>query len=305
MLVNAGAISTVFRGFNAAFNKGFEGAKSHHKRVATIVPSSAREENYGWLAQLPKMREWVGDRVIHSLALHGYAITNKLFESTIAVKRIDIEDDRYGVFSPIVQEMGRESAEHPDTLIFALLGLGFATECYDGQYFFDTDHPVMDATDQVVSASNMQAGAGPAWYLLDTRRVIKPLIFQERAAYKPTVLNNEGDYNVFMRDEYLYGVRARVNAGFGLWQLAFGSKDDLIADNYEAAREAMMSLRGDQGRPLGIIPDTLVVPPELEGDARRLINNGTRIVTVGADSVPVANEWAGTAEVIVSAFLAS
>jgi len=111
---------------------------------------------------------------------------------------------------------------------------------------------------------------------------------------------------VFWRDEYIYGVRA--NAGFGLWQLAFGSKEALTADNYEAARQAMMALKGDGGRPLNILPDTLVVPPSLEGAALRLTNNGSRIVTVnnGAGTVtPVAvtNEWAGTAKPIITPWL--
>ena len=75
----------------------------------------------------------------------------------------------------------------------------------------------------------------------------------------------------------------------------------MTADNYEAARQAMMALTGDTGRPLGIKPDTLVCGPALEGAAMRLLNNGSRIVTVGTgDSVAVTNEWAGTAKVIVT-----
>ena len=52
-----------------------------------------------------------------------------------------------------------------------------------------------------------------------------------------------------MNDEFLYGVRARVNAGFGLWQLGFGSKDALNEANYAAARAAMMGFKSDGGRP--------------------------------------------------------
>lgn len=85
---------------------------------------------------------------------------------------------------------------------------------------FDSDHPVKGS-----SVSNMQAGSQPAWFLIDTSRSIKPFIFQERSPYELTNLVNPTDENVFMRDEYLYGVRARANAGFGIWQLAFGPKD--------------------------------------------------------------------------------
>ena len=32
-----------------------------------------------------------------------------------------------------------------------------------------------------------------------------------------------------MTDEHVYGVRARVNAGLGLWQMAYASKAPLTA----------------------------------------------------------------------------
>lgn len=307
MIINKANLSTLYDAFNAAFTRGFGAAPSAYKSVAMVVPSEAESETFGWLGQFPRMREWVGDRIVQNLTAHTYAIKNKLFENTVSIQRTQIEDDRYGVFAPVMEEMGRAAAEHPDELIFALLGQGFATVCYDGQYFFDSDHPVKNAAGDTVSVSNVQAGAGAAWYLLDCSRAVKPLVYQERSPYKLTPLTDDEDTNVFWKDQYIYGVRARSNAGFGLWQLAFASKADLTAENYEAARAAMMGLRGDEGRPLGIRPDTLVVPPGLEGAAMRLLNNGTRVVTVETPDgdVPLAiqNEWASTAKPIVSAWL--
>lgn len=144
----------------------------------------------------------------------------------------------------------------------------------------------------------MQDGAGPAWYLLDTSRAVKPLIWQEREAYEFQALTAHSDSHVFLNDEYLYGVRARVNAGFGLWQLGFGSKADLTPANYAAARAAMMDYRADGGRVLGINPTTLVVPPALEDAALHVLN--TEIKDGGG-----SNPWKGTAELIVTPFLSA
>ena len=117
------------------------------------------------------------------------------------------------------------------------------------------------------------------------------------------------DDNVFFKKEYIYGSDGRCNVGFGLWQLAYASKQPLTAANYEAARAAMQNQRGDEGRPLGIKPDTLVCGPNLEGAAMRLLNNGTRIELVGTapDEVPLAvqNEWKDTAKPIVTQWLAA
>lgn len=300
MLVNRAGLDAMFSGFNTFFSTAFSGATTHYKSVAMVIPSRGREEKYGFLGQIPTVREWVGDRVIKNLSAHDFTITNKTFESTISVKRVDVEDDRYGVLAPAFSEMGKAAAEQPDKLVFGLLGRGFTEPCYDSQNFFDTDHPVGDGNGGFVSVSNMQAGAEPAWYLLDTSRAVKPIVYQERVAYKLARLDDDRDENVFLKDEFLYGSRGRSNAGFGMWQLAFASKAELTAENYEAGRAAMMSLKGDEGRPLGIKPNVLVVPPTLEGASMRLLNNGSRVVLVGEAPVAVQNEWAGTAKPIVT-----
>jgi phage major head subunit gpT-like protein len=307
MLITNDNLAGVFNGFKTSFNKGFEGAKSRYADVAMIATSSAEDETYAWLGQFPKLREWVGERIVRNLMAHGYKIANRKFEDTIAVGRTKIEDDRYGIFDPMFREMGKAAAEYPDELVFFLLGMGFSETCYDGQPFFDPDHPVRIDGEQTVSVGNVQAGTGAPWFLLDCSRAFKPLVFQERIKPVFTTLDKEADHNVFWQDEYIYGCRARGAAGFGFWQLAFGSKAELNAENYEAARAAMQNMKGDGGRPLGINPDTLVVGPSLEGAAMRLVNNGTRIVMVGEapnqTPVSVTNEWAGTAKPIVTAWV--
>ena len=169
-----------------------------------VVPSATRENSYGWLGQFPKIREWIGDRTIMNLAAHSYVVVNRKFESTISVDRTAIEDDQFGVFSPIIEDMGKSAAEFPDELTFNLLRAGFTTNCYDGQFFFDTDHPVINpALNATMSVSNMQAGTGPAWFLLDVSRPMKPMLYQERLAYTLAELTKSGDQNVFFRDEYI------------------------------------------------------------------------------------------------------
>jgi phage major head subunit gpT-like protein len=59
--------------------------------------------------------------VVKNLAAHSYKIANRDFEQTITVPRNDIEDDQYGVFGPMFEEMGRSAAEFPDELVFGLM----------------------------------------------------------------------------------------------------------------------------------------------------------------------------------------
>lgn len=61
------------------------------------------------------------------------------------------------------------------------------------------------------------------WFLLCTKQFLKPLIFQQRNKMKLTAKTRPEDDNVFMRDEYLWGVSGRSNVGYGFWQMAYGS----------------------------------------------------------------------------------
>lgn len=291
MIINQVNLGALYKGFRTTFNEAFEGVKGDAERVAMPVPSSVREETYGWLGVFPKMREWIGDRHIKNLQAHAYTVKNKDWESSVAVDRNDIEDDAYGVYTPVVAEMGRSSAVHYDELVFSLMALGFTTICYDGQYFFDTDHPVGSG-----SVSNFGGGAGSAWYLLDATRVIKPLILQKRKPAEFVSLDRPTDENVFMRKKFVYGVDCRDNAGFGLWQLAYASKDTLNTANYAAARAAMMAFKDDEGKPLGIRPSLLVVGPSLEGAGREILLNER-------DSAGATNTWRNTAELLVTPWL--
>lgn len=271
LIINAGNLATLKRAFSAAFKRGFGGNTPMWSKIATLVPSSTSVQDYGWIGKIPGMREWIGDRQINNLKQHDYSIKNKSFESTVGVDRDEIEDDQYGVYTPIMEMLGENAAEHPDELIFALLALGFATECYDGQYFFDTDHPVLDEDGVAQSVSNMQAGAGVPWFLLDTRRALKPLIYQERKKAEFVSLDNPDDPNVFFKKEYIYGVDNRCNVGFGFWQMAFGSKADLDETNFNAAMAAMGAFTKDHGKPLPIMPNVLVVGSSNRAAAKAVI----------------------------------
>lgn len=67
---------------------------------------------------------------------------------------------------------------------------------------------------------NSRLTSATAWYLMDTSFPIKPFVWQLREAPSFTWRNQPNDENVFVRDEYEYGVRARGAPGTGLWFLA-------------------------------------------------------------------------------------
>lgn len=300
MILNATNFRSLYISYSAAFTSGLGMAASTYERIAMRVPSTTRTQEYGWLGQMPRVREWIGERVIQGLNTYGYSIRNRPFELTIGVDREDIEDDNIGIYTPLFTEMGRATATFPDELVWPLLSAGFVTPCYDGQYFFDTDHPVLDANGQIISVSNFGGGSGPAWYLIDQSRGYKPMIWQDRKGFEFVRMDAPTDEVVFDRKQYRYGVDGRCNAGFGFWQIAYASKQPLDSVGYAAARNTMSSQRGDYGRPLGLLAGAkplLVVPPSMEFQARTLIN-------AERDTAGATNVWRDTGEILMTPWIA-
>lgn len=285
-------------GLKAVFFESYNAAPGDWEKISTIVPSTQETEKYAWLGSVPGMREFIDERHPAGLMEHSYTIKNKTWESSISVDRSALEDDLYGQIKIRVQSLTEETRRHQDELVFTMLKDGFTSVCYDGQYFFDTDHSegesgtqsnkgadalssaslqdaitkmskfkddrgkplgilpdtlvvppdlkwtALELTDSVF-AVNTTAGKTDTrknvltgllnvivspylsdtndWFLLCTGRAIKPVIFQSRVPVEFAALEGNSE-NGFIRDKFVYGVRARYNAGYGLWQTAFGSK---------------------------------------------------------------------------------
>ena len=296
MVINQAALRGLNISFSTAFQKAFDETATHWQELATVVPSTTAATDYKWLGQMPQMKEWIGEREVQNISAYNYTITNKKFEMTIGVKRDDIEDDQYGVYTPLFSNMGVAAAQHPGDLVFGCMMDGFKNKCYDGKSFYATDHKIGEKTysnretmelcvesfeaaraammsicgdkgkslklvpnilvvspknekearlileaDQINGTTNVNKGLAKVmvapelaehpdyWFLLCTNRPLKPFIFQKRKAIKFVSMTNEHDSNVFLQDEYIYGADGRSNAGYGFWQMAYGSTGETKA----------------------------------------------------------------------------
>jgi phage major head subunit gpT-like protein len=76
----------------------------------------------------------------------------------------------------------------------------------------------------------------------------------------------------------------------------------LTAPNYATARASMMAYRGADGEPLGVMPDLLVVPPQLEAIGRTILNAEMIADTNGGGT---SNVWRNSAQLLVVPELAN
>lgn len=142
MQITPSAMSAMYFNFLARYQAGFEATPNWTPRVATEVPSSTRENRYPWVKELSGMKEWIGERQVDNLAARVYSILNKSWEKTVELDKEDVEDDNFGTFAMFLDQLSHQAKKWPDDVMQTVIQSGAMTVCYDGQYFFDTDHPV-------------------------------------------------------------------------------------------------------------------------------------------------------------------
>jgi phage major head subunit gpT-like protein len=131
-----------FNSLLARFKAGMEAVRSPQAGmvalddIAMAAPVSGSAVIHGWLAQIPGMREWLGDRLVNNIKSGKLNVVNRDFESTISVPRNDIEDDNYGLYGNLAQSMGAAAEElWLDLVIDALIANG---NWADAAAFFGT-----------------------------------------------------------------------------------------------------------------------------------------------------------------------
>lgn len=206
MIINRANIKTFFVNLKTTFQNALKGTPTTWEKVAQKIPSTGAANEYGWLSDFPEMRKWIGEKVIKALSAFKYTVVNDDWEATIRVKRNDLADDQTGKYAIQAKSAGQSGARLPDRIVAQLVNDGFTSFCFDGQYYFDTDHPVGTGT-----------------------------------------YSNKGTKKLSCASV------AAARASFG------------------AARTQMRNAKNDEGEPLGINPNILLVPANLEDDAKTLM----------------------------------
>lgn len=141
LLTSRAIIGSIYNRLNAP-------AGSFVNRYAMRISSNQETENYAWLGQVPNMREWIGGRQPKGLRENTFAITNKDYEATLEILTKDLRRDNSGQIRVRISELSRRVLSFPAKLVTTLMINGESTVCYDGQYFFDTDHAEGDSGSQ-------------------------------------------------------------------------------------------------------------------------------------------------------------
>ena len=141
-----------------------------------------------------------GDTLANAMASFGAA-------RTALLKQTDEEDRPLGVM--------------PDLLLVPSALYDTATALMTAERLEDGKANIYKGSAEVLHSPWLTSST--AWFLMDTKKPIKPFIYQERKKpdfVQQTDMSSDG---VFMRKHYRFGVECRANGGYGFWQMAYGS----------------------------------------------------------------------------------
>lgn len=156
--LRSSVLDPFFLNLDTMYQQGYMQGESTYEQWAQTVTSSGKATVHGWMDKFPKLREWLGPRVVETIVAQVYSLTNKKFELTVGVSRTDIEDDLLHLYAPTAQMMGMQAKEWPDDQMTPVLEAGPTTLTFDGADFFSTSHPIDTAGETTASTqSNLYA----------------------------------------------------------------------------------------------------------------------------------------------------
>jgi phage major head subunit gpT-like protein len=151
-------VDTVFleKGLKAAFDDAYSQfiGDRYSKILAlltTEVPSTSASEKYGWMGDVPAVREWLGDKQSGTMVDYNYTIPNKDWESTIDIDRDELDDDQLGRILPRIQMMAQRMKSWKGKLVAQFLAAGTTGLAYDGSAYF---------ANRTAPNDNLLAGSG-------------------------------------------------------------------------------------------------------------------------------------------------
>ena len=116
--------------------------------LSNVFRSDQASEEYKWLGTSPILRQWVGGRQAKGFRENGFTIKNKTWEATLEVLVDEIRRDKTGQVMMRINQLAERANSHDAKLLSSLIVSGESALCYDGKYYFATDHVEGDSGSQ-------------------------------------------------------------------------------------------------------------------------------------------------------------
>jgi phage major head subunit gpT-like protein len=121
MDLNRSNMDALFATYRVAFSEGMARGRGlppelqaeliKLNELAMVLPAGGASVVHAWLNQMPGYREWIGDRQVKNIESGKIEVLHKDWEDTVSIPRNDILDDQYGLYTPLIQDLGAEGSD--------------------------------------------------------------------------------------------------------------------------------------------------------------------------------------------------
>lgn len=132
--------------FSSKFQEGVQalrsGVDTTWEQKAEKIPTPGTEVAvFGFLTEMPLFKKWTGERTTKRLKTGSYSIRNEDYEYSYSIGKNDVKYDKFGLLAQHPRGGGLAQTRFYDDEVNTAQANGSSSTCFDGQYFYDTDHP--------------------------------------------------------------------------------------------------------------------------------------------------------------------
>src|ERR1019366_5441208 len=207
-----------------------------YTQIATEKPSTTSQNVYAWTQMIPKARQWSGPRVVVEPSSLTYILVNRPWELTVGIDEFLSEDDHMGVFYRLLTDQLRQLRRHPDYWLRDLI---------EATGVFATGQP-----------GSPQLGLDGLTYW-NTAHPVDP--------YVPSPITYCNDFTgggVAVAGGVPGGSGSNTTVGGTFGVTAFAT-----------LYEYMLRMLGEDGEPLGVVPNLLMAPVQLKTECELVLKN--------------------------------
>jgi len=129
--------------FEEAFNDTVVATQQEVSRLlqrVEIGDNQGDRVRLDWLGAVPSLRRWIGEKRARLLNAYTFTVEAVDWEATIEIRLNTLRDRTFNLYEQRIRGLAVNAARHPYEQVSDLVAAGLTSVCYDGQYFFDTDH---------------------------------------------------------------------------------------------------------------------------------------------------------------------
>lgn len=272
-LLNPANITAHLTNYKKDINRFFSeyvSTPSDWKQVAYQTTSTAAQNDYAGLTDIPAVTQWVGPRTISNVDTQHYVVENLDWQHAFEVSANEFNDDQSGMISERARNMPAAWDRWMERQVFTRLAQGDDAGSLgpDGVPFFAANHPVGGGVDSNINTGSAQ----PLWILADSRlvKLFGGVIVQQRQAPKADTFGPGSEWAT-MTNTYLFMHTARYGFGYAAWQSMYWTDLAFTEANFWAIYTDMLTFTDSHGNFIGAKPDTIIYHSSLAAEVRRIL----------------------------------